>query len=93
MTLLAEFYSLIQARGLVAKALLDNIGNNSTAQHQLTQRNIAVLTGKDWETVHTSLKSLQDTGAIKIERNRMIINKELLQKIARITANVPNKPS
>jgi len=29
-----------------------------------------------------SLKSLQDEGVIRIERHRIVLNKELLQKVA-----------
>lgn len=88
MTLLTQDYHHLQARELVAKALLDSI-TNTTARPQLTQRDITVQTGTDWLTVHKSLMSLQDEGVIRIERNRMIVNKELLQKIAG-TTSVPS---
>jgi DNA-binding MarR family transcriptional regulator len=90
MILLEPDYALIQAKGLVAQALLDNIGNNTVARYQITQRDIAARIGSDWETVHMSLQSLQYEGAIRIERHRMIINKELLQKVARVIANIPS---
>jgi DNA-binding transcriptional regulator YhcF (GntR family) len=67
---------------LVARILLDHAGNSTTEQRRLSQRDIAVLTGANWQTVHMSLKSLQDEGAIRIERHRMILNKVLLQKVA-----------
>ena len=81
MILLEPDYALIQTKGLVAKVLLEHTGENVTERHKLAQRDIAALTGSDWEMVHTSLKSLQDEGAIRIERHRIIINRELLQKV------------
>ena len=68
--------------GLVARVLLDYAENRKAERGQLTQRDIAVLTGTDWETVHRSLESLQKAGTIRIERHRIIVNKELLQKAA-----------
>jgi len=91
MALLIHDYSHSRVRGLVAKVLLDSITNTAGPSRQLSQRDIASLTGSDWETVHTSLKSLQDCGAIKIDRNRLIINKELLQKLAGATTEIADK--
>jgi DNA-binding GntR family transcriptional regulator len=69
-------------RGLVAGVLLERAEDEASERHQLTQRDIANITGTSWEMVHVSLKSLQNEGAIRIERHRLIINRELLQKIA-----------
>jgi DNA-binding MarR family transcriptional regulator len=79
MTFLEPNYSLVHAKGMVAKVLLEHTGN-TTGRRQLAQRDIATLTGTDWETVHKSLKSLQDEGAIRIERHRIFINKDLLRQ-------------
>ncbi len=80
MTLLAEC-SPLEARSCLARVLLDN-----TPQiHQLTQSDMAKLGGMDWETVKASLSSLQADGAIKLERNRLIIRKKLLQTVAGLT--------
>jgi hypothetical protein len=68
------------ARTLVAKILLDQAADRK--QHQLAQRDMATLGSVDWEIVNTTLKSLQNEGAIRIERNRIIINKILLKKAA-----------
>jgi hypothetical protein len=38
-----------------------------------------------------SLRSLQDEGAIRIERHRIIINKELLQKVAEVAGLIQSK--
>lgn len=67
---------------MVARVLLDCASDSSTARGRLAQRDIATLTGTDWRTVHMSLKSLQDDGVIRIERHRIVLNKELLQKAA-----------
>jgi len=48
----------------------------------VVQRDIAATVGADWGLVHMSLKSMQEEGAIKIDRHRLIINKALLQKVA-----------
>ncbi len=41
--------------------------------------------GTDWDTVHLTLQSMQDEGAIRIEGHRLIINKGLLQKVVGLT--------
>ncbi len=90
-TLLAQDQAISRVRGLVAKVLLDYAGDSTTGRRQLTQRDIAVLIDTDWETVHASLESLQEEGAIRIERHRIIINKELLLKMARVAARIESK--
>jgi hypothetical protein len=77
MTLLAEC-SPLEARTRLARVLLDN----APQIHQLTQSDMAKLGGMDWETVKVSLHSLQADGAIRLERNRLIIRKKLLQTAA-----------
>ena len=84
-TLLAHDRPFSQVRGMVAKVLLEYAGDSATKLRQLTQRDIAVLIGTDWATVHISLKSLQDKGAIRIEHQRIIVKKELLQNFAGIS--------
>jgi hypothetical protein len=79
-TLLSLDQSLGHVRGLVAKVLLEHAGDGTTERRWLTQRDIATITGTSWEMVHASLNSLWDEGAIRIERHRLIINKELLRK-------------
>jgi hypothetical protein len=69
--------SLVRARTRLAKVLLDDGGE----RHQLAQRDMATLGDIGWEMVHASLRSLQNEGAIRIERHRIIINKELLKKV------------
>jgi hypothetical protein len=76
----SEQRTFIQVRGLVAKALLDRAGDG--AGGMVSQRDIAAMVGTDWGTVHISLKSMQAQGGIRIERNRLFINKEVLQQMA-----------
>ncbi len=62
--------------------LLDHAGDGTSGRPRVVQRDIAAAVGTDWGTVHMSLKSMQDAGAIRIDRHRLIINKKLLQKVA-----------
>ncbi|MFA5308489.1 MAG: helix-turn-helix domain-containing protein [Dehalococcoidales bacterium] len=80
MTITADNSNFRQARGAVARVLLDHAAANTGTG--LAQRDIAARTGADWYTVHISLKSIRDEGAIKMERNRIIVNKESLQRLA-----------
>ena len=84
MTSPAQENLVIHIRGLVAKILLENTGDGTSERHRVTQRDIAMTVGTDWDMVHMSFKSMQEEGAIRIERHRLIINKELLQKLAGI---------
>jgi len=72
--------SLVQTREQVVKILLEHSSKNANGR-PLSQRNIADMAGMDWDTVHASLKSLQDEGAIRIERQRLVINIDLVKKI------------
>jgi DNA-binding GntR family transcriptional regulator len=78
----SEQQSFLQMRGLVARALLERANDGGG---RVVQRDIAATVGTDWGTVHISLKSMQDQGAIRIEHNRMFINKEMLRKLAGAT--------
>ena len=73
--------SFPHVRGQVARILLEHTGDCNNGHNKLTQRDIASLLGIGWGTVHLSLKSLYRDGIIRIERNRIIINKELARKI------------
>jgi len=74
--------SFLHVRGLVARVLIDH-AENAIKQHSgLSQRDIARTIGSDRVMVYLSLKSLQDKGAIRIENNRIKINKELLRTVA-----------
>jgi hypothetical protein len=82
MTLAANNSTFLQTRGTVARILLEHVVGNNGARPGLAQRDIAAMTGADWYTVHMSLKSIRDAGAIRMERNRIIINKESLRRLA-----------
>ena len=73
-------YSLAYTRGLVASVLLEH-GSSPAGQARLSQRDIALLAGLDWEAVHTTLKSLMDIGAIKIDRHRLVLNRNVLHEV------------
>jgi CRP/FNR family transcriptional regulator len=91
MKLLAGERTFNHTRGMVAKVLLEHAGDSTTEPRRLAQRDMAELAGTDWGTVHMSLRSLQDEGAIRIERHRIIVNKELLQKMAGVTGRRQSK--
>ena len=78
---LSAGYSLSQAKTQVAKVLLEKAGDASGQHQQLAQRDIASLLGICWEMVHASLESLENEGVIRVERHRIILNKELLTSL------------
>jgi DNA-binding GntR family transcriptional regulator len=78
-------HSFTDIRGRVARILLER-ADGASGGPRLAQRDIAATVGTDWGMVHISLKSMQAEGAIKIDRNRLIINKERLRKVAGIKA-------
>lgn len=82
MTVFEQNQSFYDIRGQVARILLEHATDNTDRHHRLTQRDIATKLGTGWDTVHMSLKSLFNDGIIRIERNRIVINKELIQKEA-----------
>jgi len=82
MTSPSKRHSFIHIRGMVARILLEHAGDGASGRPRVAQRDIAAAVGTDWETVYMSLKSMQYAGAIRIDRHRLIINKELLQKLA-----------
>jgi predicted transcriptional regulator len=69
------------ARGMVAGFLLQIALDEKTGQ-RLAQRDIASTLGISWEMVNLSLKSLCTDGIIRIENNRIILSKELIQPLA-----------
>jgi CRP/FNR family transcriptional regulator len=82
---LVEDFSFRHVSGRVAKILLEYAGNGGGEKPRLTQQEIAAIIGTAREMVGRSLKNLEGEGAIKMERNRIIItNKEALREIAGI---------
>ncbi|OGN98392.1 MAG: hypothetical protein A2Y58_01135 [Chloroflexi bacterium RBG_13_51_52] len=83
---LVEDFSFRRVSGRVAKILLEHTGNGGGERPRLTQQEMAAMIGTAREMVGRSFRSLEEEGAIRIERNRIIIvNQEILKKIAGIT--------
>lgn len=66
----------------LAGVLLQYAGIDKARRPGLSQREMAVILDTSWDMVDTSLKSMQAEGAIRIERHRMILNKEALERLA-----------
>ena len=79
---LVEDLSFRHVIGRVAKILLDNAGNGTVPSPRLTQRDMAAMAGTAREVVSRSLKTLEEDGFIKVDRNRIIItNRDALKKV------------
>ena len=77
---LVEDFSFRHVSGRVAKILLEYAGDQAGEKPRLTQQEIAAIIGTAREMVGRSLKNLEEEGAIKMERNRIVItNREMLQ--------------
>jgi CRP-like cAMP-binding protein len=86
---LVEDLSFRHVTGRVAKMLLeyagDNTGDKAAERPRLTQQEMAAMIGTAREMVGRSLKSLESDGAIRMERNRIIITD---RKALRETAGI-----
>ena len=66
--------------GRVAKILLENAGNGTGAKPRLTQQEMASMAGTNRQVVGRALKVLEEEGAIRLERHRIVIaNEEVLK--------------
>ena len=83
--LLVEDLSFRHVTGRVAKMLLEYAGDKTRDRPRLTQQEMAAIIGTAREMVGRSLKSLEGDGAIRMERNRIIITD---QKALRETAGI-----
>jgi CRP-like cAMP-binding protein len=82
---LVEDLSFKHVIGRVAKILLEHIGGETGRGPRLTQQEMAAMAGTAREVVGRSLKALEEEGAIKLDRHRIIItDKEALQKIMEV---------
>jgi len=82
---LVEDLSFRHVIGRVAKILLEHIGGEMGRGPRLTQQEMAAMAGTAREVVGRSLKALEEEGAIKLDRHRIIItDKEALQKIMEV---------
>ena len=79
---LVEDLSFKHVIGRIARILLEHAGDGKVAGQRLTQHDMAAMAGTVREVVGRSLKALEQAGAIRFDRSRIIItNKETLKKI------------
>ena len=80
---LVEDLSFRHVIARVAKILLEYASNGTEPKPKLTQQEMAAMAGTAREMVGRSLKSLEDEGAIRLGRQRIVItDKKALQEIA-----------
>ncbi|MDD4877172.1 MAG: Crp/Fnr family transcriptional regulator [Dehalococcoidales bacterium] len=80
---LIEDLSFKNVTGRVAKILLQTSPPGPDGFQRLTQYEMAAMAGTAREVVGRSLKNLEEIGAIKLERHRIVItNKEYLNQLA-----------
>jgi CRP-like cAMP-binding protein len=78
---LVEDLSFKHVIGRVAKILLENTGDGAGHQ-RLTQQEMAAIAGTAREVVARSLKTLEERGLIRMERQKIVItNKNALQEM------------
>jgi CRP/FNR family transcriptional regulator len=79
---LVEDLSFRHVIGRIAKILLEYAGDENDPRPRLTQQEMAAMAGTAREVVGRSLKTLEEGGAIRLERHRIIIaDKRTLQEI------------
>jgi CRP-like cAMP-binding protein len=84
---LIEDLSFKHVIGRVAKILIEHIGGEMGRGPRLTQQEMAAMAGTVREVVGRSLKELEEAGAIKLDRHRIIItDKEALQKLIEVSS-------
>ena len=80
---LVEDLSFRHVIGRVAKILLEHAGDGTGFKPRLTQQEMAAMAGTVREVVGRSLKALEEGGAIRLERHRIVItDKEALKEMA-----------
>ncbi len=80
---LVEDLSFRHVIARVAKILLEYASDGTGPKPKLTQQEMAAIAGTAREMVGRSLKSLEDEGVIRLERQRVVItDKEALREIA-----------
>ena len=80
---LVEDLSFRHVIARVAKILLENAEDGTGPKPKLTQQEMAAIAGTAREMVGRSLKSLEDEGAIRLDRHRIVItDKEALREMA-----------
>lgn len=83
--LLIEDLSFKNVLGRVAKILLEPGRDGDSSRPRLTQQDMAAMAGTAREMVGRSLKTLENEGIIRMDRNRIVItDKKALEQIADI---------
>jgi len=84
---LVEDLSFRRVIGRVAKILLAHAGSETRREPRLTQQEMAAMAGTAREIVGRSLKALEEEGAIRLDRHRIVIkDKEALQEIMEVSS-------
>ncbi len=84
---LVEDLSFRRVIGRIAKILLQYASDVNPPQPRLTQQEIAAVAGTVREVVARSLKTLEENGAIRLERHRIrIIDKAVLEDLVGASA-------
>ena len=79
---LVEDLSFRRVTGRVAKILLEYASDGTGPKHRLTQQDIAGMAGTVREVVGRALKALEEEGAIRLERHRVVISdREALRQL------------
>jgi CRP-like cAMP-binding protein len=77
---LVEDLSFRHVIGRIAKLLLEYATDGAGPKPRLTQQDMAAMVGSAREVVGRSLKTLEEEGAIKMERHRIVVtDKEMLK--------------
>lgn len=72
--------------GRVAKVLLEYAGNGAGSSQRLTQQDMAAIVGTAREVIGRSLKALETSGVIRMDRHRIVVtDKEALKGIAGVS--------
>ena len=82
---LVEELSSTQALARLAKLLIGRYaGEEATVGYFLTQQDMANMIGTSREVVNRALKTMEDRGAIRLNRHRVVVaNKDLLSDLAK----------
>ena len=87
LVLLVEDLSFRHVISRVAKILLKHAGDGTDPRPRLSQNEMAAMAGTVREMVARSLKTLEDEGAIKLQRHRIVVtNKEALKEMIKTSA-------
>ena len=85
MVSLVEDLSFRHVIARVAKILLENAGDGTGPKPRLTQQEMAAMAGTAREMIGRSLKSLEEEGAIRLDRHRIVITDRVaLEEMAEV---------